>query len=751
MNTTSDNKILIVDDSKVILKMMEKHLNNQGYSVTLADSAVKAAKILKKEDFLLIITDISMPNVSGLDLLLWIKNNKPNSKVVVMTAFSSEEMKKFISKTGAINYIEKNGDLGNLNRTISESFAKGFSCNIKDISLFDFLNIIYLSKSTKIINIESPYSADMGLIFFKDGEIIHSEINELTGEDAFYKIMAMDSGDFYDSNEKVKNNVEHSIKTPFNFLLMNATKIIDEAKRSKAIEKLTENKKNHHKKSILIIDDCSITLSIINKLLEKDKYLVSLAETIEKAKELIAINNFDLIISDIVFSSDEKGLDLLLWIRKNKPKVKVIMMTSGGGGEIQTFPIQKGDLYFFDKNNNLNNLIELVDTTLKEKNFSGKVTDINILNFIQVICVSGQSKLVCVEDHILKKQNKIFIKNGKVVHAEFEDTTGEDAFYEILSIKNGKLYDLPWETPKTETINKSLSSLLLSAFKVIYRDVFSNIDSNEIDLKINSSAIERSILQNEALKRFEYEKDPQKKFTIYESGLVLGICTGSTKREEVENIMFSKSKVINLGLRKDKIINYDDLGMKVYFDDYGVVESISFYPKYRGKTEKGVEMGMTLHKVFEIYDEYETDSSLKGLVMKNIAFFCKSQKKVSHIKIGNFYSLLKSELSKEQILKQVFKDDYDFEADLKIEELSGIIMGSGKNEVIKKLFSNYSKLNITDSTQNTFIYDDFQINIISNSKGEIKGISLGENDFESNNLKEDDSLVKLIIKARLST
>lgn len=751
MNTTSDNKILIVDDSKVILKMMEKHLNNQGYSVTLADSAVKAAKILKKEDFLLIITDISMPNVSGLDLLLWIKNNKPNSKVVVMTAFSSEEMKKFISKTGAINYIEKNGDLGNLNKTISESFAKGFSCNIKDISLFDFLNIIYLSKSTKIINIESPYSGDIGLIFFKDGEIIHSEINELTGEDAFYKIMAMDSGDFYDSNEKVKNNIEHSIKTPFNFLLMNAAKIIDEAKRSKAIEKLTENKKNHHKKSILIIDDCSITLSIINKLLEKDKYLVSLAETIEKAKELIAINSFDLIISDIVFSSDEKGLDLLLWIRKNKPKAKVIMMTSGGGDEIQTFPIQKGDLYFFDKNNNLNNLIELVDATLKEKNFSGKVTNINILNFIQVICVSGQNKLVCVEDHILKKQNKIFIKNGKVVHAEFEDITGEDAFYEILSIKNGKLYDLPWETPKTETINKSLSSLLLSAFKVIYKDVFSNIDSNEIDLKINSSAIERSILQNEALKRFEHEKDPQKKFTIYESGVVLGICTGATKREEVENIMFSKSKVINLGLRKDKIINYDDLGMKVYFDDYGVVESISFYPKYRGKTEKGVETGMPLHKVFEIYDEYETDSSLKGLVMKNIAFFCKSQKKVSHIKIGNFYSLLKSELSKEQILKQVFKDDYDFEADLKIEELSGIIMGSGKNEVIKKLFSNYSKLNITDSTQNTFIYDDFQINIISNSKGEIKGISLGESDFENNNLKEDDSIVKLIIKARLST
>lgn len=749
MNSSSDNKILIVDDSKVILRMMEKYLSSQGYSITLADSAVKAAKILQKEDFLLIITDISMPNVSGLDLLLWIKNNKPESRVVVMTAFSSEEMKKFISKTGAINYIEKNGDLGHLNRTISESFAKGFSGNIKDISLFDFLNIIYLSKSTKTINIESPYSDDTGLIFFKDGEIINAEINELTGEDAFYKIMAMDSGDFYDSNEEVKSNVHHTIKTPFNFLLMNAAKIIDETKRAKAIEKLPENRKNNHKKSILIIDDCSITLSIINKLLERDKYLVTLAETIEKAKEIISISNFDLIISDIMFSSDEKGLDLLLWIRKNKPKVKVIMMTSSGGDEVHTFPIQKGDLYFFDKNNNLNNLVDLVESTLKEKNFSGKVTDINILNFIQVICVSGQSKLVCVEDHILKKQNKVFIKNGKVVHAEFEDITGEDAFYEILSIKNGKLYDLPWEKPENETIDKSLSSLLLSAFKVIYKDVFSNVDSNEIDLKVNSKAIERNILQNESLKKFKNEKDPKKQFTIYESGVVLGICTGSTKREELENIMFSKSKVINLGLRKDKVINYDDLGMKVYFDDYGVVENVSFYPKYRGKTEKGVEMGTLLHRVFEIYDEYETDTSVKGLVLKNIAFFCKSQKKVSHIKIGNFYSLLKSDLSKEQILKQVFKDDYDFDSELRVEELSGLIMGSGKNDVIRNLFSKYSKLNLNDSNQNTFIYDDFQINIISDSKGQIKGISLGESGFENDTLKEDESIIRLNIKARL--
>lgn len=746
---SSDNKILIIDDSKVILKMMERYLSNQGYAVVTADSAVKAAKILQKEEFLLIITDISMPNVSGLDLLLWIKNNKPESRVVVMTAFSSDEMKKFVSKTGAINYIEKNGDLNHLNNVIIDSFSKGFTGNIKDISLFDFLNIIYLSKSSKAINVEDPNTNNTGVIVFKDGEIIHAKLNNLEGEDAFYKIMEIDSGDFYDSEVPLKNSVV-TIKTPFNFLLMNAAKIIDEARRNKSILQLTGNKKINQKKSILVIDDNLITLSIIKEILEKHDYQVTTVDNMNKAIDLINLNNFNLVISDIMVSSGQEGLELLLWIRKNKPKLKVIMMTSIGGDETQTFPIQKGDLIFFDKNINFNHLVDLVSSTIKEKTFSGKVTDINILNFIQVVCVSGQSKLVCLEDSILKKQNRIYIKNGKVVHAESEGFEGEDAFYDILEIKNGKLYDLPWEKPSKETISKSLSSLLLSAFKVMYKDVFLDENYSNIDLKVNARAIERSILQNESLKKFKSEKDPKKKLTIYESGVVLGICTGITKREEVESIMYNFSKIRTSNMRKSKVINYSDLGLKVYFDDYGVAQSISFSYRYKGLTDKNIGIGSNIHKILEIYDEYETDHSRFGVILKNIAFLCKDENKVSCIKIGDFQKILKSNITKEQMLKQIFDSDYNFDADLKFEELSGIIMGSGKNKSLRNLFSKTSTFSSNDSSQGVVVYDNFQINIWTDEKGKVKAVSLGDEDFDTEKASERDSFVKLSMKVRLN-
>lgn len=746
---SSDNKILIIDDSKVILKMMEKYLSNQGYAVVTADSAVKAAKILQKDDFLLIITDISMPNVSGLDLLLWIKNNKPDSRVVVMTAFSSEEMKKFVSKTGAINYIEKNGDLNSLNKVIIESFSKGFTGNIKDISLFDFLNIIYLSKSSKTINVEDPNTNNTGMIVFKDGEVIHAKIANLEGEEAFYKIMELDSGDFYDSELPSKNSTI-TIKTPFNFLLMNAAKIMDETRRNKSIMQLSNNKKLNQKKSILVIDDNLITLSIIREILEKNDFIVTTVDNVTSAKDLINSNHFNVVISDIMVSSAQEGLDLLIWIRKNKPKLKVIMMTSAGSEETQTFPIQKGDLIFFDKNINFNHLADIVSNVIKEKTFSGKVTDINILNFIQVVCVSGQSKLVCVEDSILKKQNRIYIKNGKVVHAESEGLEGEDAFYDILEIKNGKLYDLPWEKPNKETITRSLSSLLLNAFKVMYKDVFLDENYSNIDLKVNAKAIERSILQNESLKKFKSEKDFKRKLTIYESGVALGICTGITKREEVESIMFNFSKIKTSNMRKNKVINYSDLGIKVYFDDYGVAQSISFSNKYKGVTEKGVGIGTPLSKVLEIYDEYETDHSKYGVILKNIAFLCKDENRVSCIKIGDFHKILKSNTTKEQMLKQIFDADYNFDADLTFEEVSGIIMGSGKNKALRNLFSKQATFNTNDSSQGFVVYDNFQINIWTDEKGKLKGISLGDEEFDTEKASERDSFVKLNLKVRLN-
>ena len=70
-------EILVIDDEKSILDLLSVVFTKEGYSVKTALSAVKAFELIEKENFSLIITDIKLPEKSGLDILKFVKEKKP--------------------------------------------------------------------------------------------------------------------------------------------------------------------------------------------------------------------------------------------------------------------------------------------------------------------------------------------------------------------------------------------------------------------------------------------------------------------------------------------------------------------------------------------------------------------------------------------------------------------------------------------------------------------------------------------------
>ena len=82
-------KILVVDDDRSIRNMLNIVLKRNGYGVTTEDSAESALNRLKNEFFDLIISDIKMPGISGIELLRKIKTLQPEVPVIMITAFAS--------------------------------------------------------------------------------------------------------------------------------------------------------------------------------------------------------------------------------------------------------------------------------------------------------------------------------------------------------------------------------------------------------------------------------------------------------------------------------------------------------------------------------------------------------------------------------------------------------------------------------------------------------------------------------------
>ncbi|OGL40980.1 MAG: Fis family transcriptional regulator [Candidatus Schekmanbacteria bacterium RIFCSPHIGHO2_02_FULL_38_11] len=100
-------RILLVDDEKNLLEFLNIMLTQEGYNVTVAYGGREAIDILHKNEFDVVITDIKMPRVNGLEVLKFIKENSPDTIVIMITAFASHETAVEAMKAGAYDYITK--------------------------------------------------------------------------------------------------------------------------------------------------------------------------------------------------------------------------------------------------------------------------------------------------------------------------------------------------------------------------------------------------------------------------------------------------------------------------------------------------------------------------------------------------------------------------------------------------------------------------------------------------------------------
>jgi two-component system, NtrC family, response regulator AtoC len=116
--------ILIVDDEPSIRKVLGAHLRRDGYDVTAAASGVEAIEILQEEGADLVITDLRMPNMDGLELLRWVKQSYPGLPVIMLTAHGTVDSAVEALKRGAQDYLTKPFDQDELRLVILKALAQ---------------------------------------------------------------------------------------------------------------------------------------------------------------------------------------------------------------------------------------------------------------------------------------------------------------------------------------------------------------------------------------------------------------------------------------------------------------------------------------------------------------------------------------------------------------------------------------------------------------------------------------------------
>jgi DNA-binding NtrC family response regulator len=117
-------KILIVDDERVALKNLEHVMKKEGYDVTGTESGQNALKLLEEQQFDVVLTDLRMEKVDGMQILKKSQDLYPDSEIIMITGYATLESAVETMKKGAFHYIAKPFKLDLVRKVVQEAIEK---------------------------------------------------------------------------------------------------------------------------------------------------------------------------------------------------------------------------------------------------------------------------------------------------------------------------------------------------------------------------------------------------------------------------------------------------------------------------------------------------------------------------------------------------------------------------------------------------------------------------------------------------
>jgi two-component system NtrC family response regulator len=117
-------RILLIDDDRSLCKVMEFNLQEQGYQVDTTSTGEQGLARFKEQDYHLVITDMKMPGIDGMQVLKELRKTKPQPMVIMITAFASVGMAVEAMKLGAYDYITKPINLEEFNLMVRHALER---------------------------------------------------------------------------------------------------------------------------------------------------------------------------------------------------------------------------------------------------------------------------------------------------------------------------------------------------------------------------------------------------------------------------------------------------------------------------------------------------------------------------------------------------------------------------------------------------------------------------------------------------
>src|SRR2546423_7919645 len=232
------HKILLLDDDPALLEMYEEVLKQlpSRPDVHTASSGARGMALLEAQPFRLLICDLRMPKMDGLQVLSIVRRKYPQMRTVALTSVIEEQFRSRAYALGVDLFWHKPTSeqeikmfLECLESLLGREVESGFR-GVQSKSLVDIIQLECISQSSSVLRITN--GSQTGKIWIQDGELIDSEAAELSGEVAFQKILSWKTGNF--ETLPAEPSRPRTITKSYNGLLLESAHALDESREASA-------------------------------------------------------------------------------------------------------------------------------------------------------------------------------------------------------------------------------------------------------------------------------------------------------------------------------------------------------------------------------------------------------------------------------------------------------------------------------------------------------------------------------------
>ncbi len=227
------HKILLVDDDPDLLEVFRETfaMLPSHPEVHIAPSGARAIAMLEAGPYRLLVTDLKMPKMDGLQLLSIVRRKFPELRTVVLTSMVDEQFRSRVYALGVDLYWHKPGSepemkqfMECLESLLGRESELGFR-GMQSKSLMDLVQLECISQSSSVLRvINGPF---VGNIWVNDGELIDAETEAARGEEAFQEILRWRTGNF--EFLPAEPSRPRTIFKSYNALLLETAQAFDEA------------------------------------------------------------------------------------------------------------------------------------------------------------------------------------------------------------------------------------------------------------------------------------------------------------------------------------------------------------------------------------------------------------------------------------------------------------------------------------------------------------------------------------------